>query len=46
LAAVSGNVLVGQDNLAAALALNMILIVVPLTVAYQILQRRTSRWLR
>lgn len=44
--AVSGNVLVGQDNLAAALALNMILIVVPLTVAYQALQRRTSRWLR
>ncbi len=44
--AVSGNVLVGQDNLAAALALNMILIVVPLTVAYQGLQRRTSRWLR
>lgn len=44
--AVSGNVLVGQDNLAAALALNMILIVVPLTLAYQALQRRTSRWLR
>lgn len=44
--AVSGNVLVGQDNLAAALALNMIVIVVPLTLLYQYLQRRTSRWLR
>ncbi len=43
--AVSGNVLVGQENLAAALALNMIGIVVPLTLVYQYLQRRTSRWL-
>jgi putative spermidine/putrescine transport system permease protein len=44
--AVSGNVLTGQENLADALALNMILIVVPLTLIYQYLQRRTSRWLR
>ncbi|CAN5595307.1 ABC transporter permease subunit [soil metagenome] len=41
----SGNVLAGQENLGAALALDMILIVLPLTVAYQLLQRRTSKWL-
>jgi putative spermidine/putrescine transport system permease protein len=41
----SGNVLSGQENLGAALALNMVVIVLPLTVVYQILQRRTSRWL-
>lgn len=41
----SGNVLAGQENLGAALALNMIIIVLPLTVIYQLLQRRTSRWL-
>lgn len=41
----SGNVLSGQENLGAALALNMIVIVLPLTVVYQLLQRRTSRWL-
>jgi putative spermidine/putrescine transport system permease protein len=44
--AVSGNVLVGQENLAAALALNMIVIVVPLTLIYQLLQKRTTTWLR
>ncbi|WP_375499516.1 ABC transporter permease [uncultured Jatrophihabitans sp.] len=41
----SGNVLPGQENLGAALALDMIVIVLPLTVVYQLLQRRTSRWL-
>ncbi len=41
----SGNVLVGQENLGAAMALDMIVIVLPLTVIYQLLQRRTSRWL-
>jgi putative spermidine/putrescine transport system permease protein len=41
----SGNVLSGQQNLGAALALDMIVIVLPLTVVYQLLQRRTSRWL-
>jgi putative spermidine/putrescine transport system permease protein len=41
----SGNVLPGQENLGAALALDMIIIVLPLTVIYQLLQRRTSRWL-
>ena len=39
----SGNVLSGQENLGAALALDMIVIVLPLTVVYQLLQRRTSR---
>lgn len=41
----SGNVLSGQENLGAALALDMIAIVLPLTLIYQLLQRRTSRWL-
>jgi putative spermidine/putrescine transport system permease protein len=42
----SGNVLAGQENLGAALAFIMIVIVVPLMAVYQVLQRRTSRWLR
>jgi putative spermidine/putrescine transport system permease protein len=41
----SGNVLSGQENLGAALAVDMIVIVLPLTVMYQLLQRRTSKWL-
>jgi putative spermidine/putrescine transport system permease protein len=41
----SGNVLSGQENLGAALALDMIVVVLPLTIVYQLLQRRTSRWL-
>lgn len=41
----SGNVIVGQENLGAALAVDMIAIVLPLTVIYLLLQRRTSRWL-
>lgn len=45
-AVLSGNVLDGQENLGAALALDMVIIVVPLTIAYQALQKRTSRWLR
>lgn len=44
-AVLSGNVLPGQENLGAALALDMIVIVLPLTVIYQLLQRRTTRWL-
>ncbi len=40
----SGDVLPGKENLGAALALDMIIIVVPMTLAYQWLQRRTSRW--
>jgi len=41
----SGNVLSGQENLGAALALDMIVLVLPMTFVYQVLQRRTSRWL-
>jgi putative spermidine/putrescine transport system permease protein len=41
----SGNVLAGQENLGAALAFDMVVIVLPLTVIYQLLQRRTSKWL-
>ena len=41
----SGNVLSGQENLGAAMALNMVILVIPLTLIYQLLQRRTSRWL-
>ena len=41
----SGNVLSGQENLGAAMALDMVIVVIPLTVIYQLLQRRTSRWL-
>ena len=44
-AVLSGNVLPGQENLGAALALDMIVIVLPLTIIYQLLQRRTSKWL-
>jgi putative spermidine/putrescine transport system permease protein len=44
-AVLSGNVLSGQENFGAALALDMIVIVLPMTVIYQVLQRRTSRWL-
>ena len=42
----SGNVLAGQENLGDALAFIMVVIVVPLMVVYQLLQRRTTRWLR
>jgi putative spermidine/putrescine transport system permease protein len=41
----SGNVLSGQENLGAALALDLVVVVVPLTLVYLALQRRTSRWL-
>jgi putative spermidine/putrescine transport system permease protein len=44
-AVLSGNVLAGRENLGAALALDMIVIVLPMTIVYQALQRRTSRWL-
>jgi putative spermidine/putrescine transport system permease protein len=45
-AVLSGNVLAGQENLGYALALLMIVVVLPLTIAYQLLQQRTSKWLR
>jgi putative spermidine/putrescine transport system permease protein len=41
----SGNVLSGQENLGAALALDMVVLIIPFTLVYQYLQRRTSRWL-
>jgi putative spermidine/putrescine transport system permease protein len=41
----AGNVLSGQENLGAALAFDMVVIVLPLTIVYLLLQRRTSRWL-
>jgi putative spermidine/putrescine transport system permease protein len=44
-AVLSGNVLNGQENLGAALALDMIVVVLPLTIVYQLLQRRTTKWL-
>ena len=34
----------GQENVPAALAIDMILVVLPLTAIYLFLQRRTSRW--
>ncbi|MGN6607286.1 MAG: ABC transporter permease [Jatrophihabitans sp.] len=47
-AELSGNVLSGVEtqHIAAALALVMVLIVVPLTVTYQLMERRTARWLQ
>ena len=42
----SGNVLSGQENIGAALALDMIVLVLPLTAVYLLLQRRTTRWLQ
>ena len=45
-AVLSGNVITGQENVGAALALDMIVVVVPLTVLYLAMQRRTSRWLQ
>lgn len=44
----SGNVLAGPraQHIAAALALDMIIVVVPLTLLYQAMQRRTTKWLR
>ena len=45
-AVLSGNVITGQENVGAALALDMIVVVVPLTMLYLAMQRRTSRWLQ
>ncbi|MFJ7908021.1 ABC transporter permease [Kitasatospora sp. NPDC096204] len=43
--ALSGNVLVGQGNLALALSLNMIVVAVLVMAVYLPLQRRSARWL-
>ncbi len=45
-AVLSGNVLAGKENVGAALALDMVIVVVPLTLLYLAMQRRTTRWLR
>jgi putative spermidine/putrescine transport system permease protein len=45
-AVLSGNVLAGQENVGAALALDMIVVVVPLTMLYLAMQRRTLKWLQ
>ncbi|MDQ2837949.1 MAG: ABC transporter permease subunit [Actinomycetota bacterium] len=45
-AVLSGNVLAGKENVGAALAFDMIVVVVPLTLLYLAMQRRTTRWLR
>lgn len=43
-AVLSGNVLSGQENVGAALALDMIVVVVPLTMLYLAMQRRALKW--
>jgi putative spermidine/putrescine transport system permease protein len=44
--ALSNEVLLGHQNVAYAIALEMIVIVALVMVGYAVLQRRTSRWLR
>jgi putative spermidine/putrescine transport system permease protein len=43
--AISGNVLVGQENVALALSLDMVLIAGMVMAVYLPLQRRSARWL-
>lgn len=43
--AISGNVLVGQENVALALSLDMVLVAGLVMAAYLPLQRRSARWL-
>jgi putative spermidine/putrescine transport system permease protein len=45
-ALLNGNVLAGQENLGYALGLIMIVIIAIVMIAYTLLQRRASRWLR
>jgi putative spermidine/putrescine transport system permease protein len=45
-AAISGEVITGQDNIAKAMALGMVVVVAVVLWLYARLQRRTSRWLR
>lgn len=45
-AVLSGNVLADQANVGAALALDLMVLIIPLTALYLFLQRRTARWLR
>jgi putative spermidine/putrescine transport system permease protein len=44
--ALSGNVLVGQQNVGLALGLDMVLVITVVMVAYLALQRRANRWNR
>jgi putative spermidine/putrescine transport system permease protein len=44
-AAISGEVITGQDNIAKAMALGMVVVVAVVLWLYARLQRRTSRWL-
>jgi len=44
--ALTSEILLGQENLAYALALEMIVVVSIVMLAYALLLRRTSRWLR
>jgi putative spermidine/putrescine transport system permease protein len=44
--ALSGNVLVGQEGVASALALDMVVVAVLVMAVYLPLQRRSARWLR
>ena len=44
--AMTSEVILGQENVGKALALGMIIIVSLVMIAYTILQRRTSKWLR
>lgn len=45
-AALTSEVVLGQSGFAYALALEMIVVVALVMVAYNLLVRRTSRWLR
>ncbi len=42
----TSEVLLGQQNLARALGLGMVLVVAVVMALYALLQRRTTRWLR
>ena len=44
--AITSEVLLGQANVGFALALEMIVVVTIVMVAYSLLLRRTSRWMR
>jgi putative spermidine/putrescine transport system permease protein len=45
-AALSGNVLVGRENVGLALGLDMVVVIAVLMAGYALLQRRATRWLR
>ena len=45
-ALLNGNVIAGQQNLAYALGLIMVLIIAIIMILYTLVQRRAARWLR